>query len=92
MTAIIVRRYRQSIYQDDEVEKLKGVYSLIKYATLCSYMLVPTEETKLSGVAATYPEDIPGYGARGWHVAWITRVMLLMRPILGSIFHHVLAD
>ena len=29
-------------------------------------MLVPTEETTLSGDAATYPEDIPGYGERGW--------------------------
>ena len=34
----------QSIYQDDEAEKLKGVVSLIRYATLCQYMLVPTEE------------------------------------------------
>ena len=32
----------QSIYQDDKEEKLKGVRSLIKYATLCDYMLVPT--------------------------------------------------
>jgi hypothetical protein len=30
----------QSIYQDDEAEKLKGVISLIRYATLCQYMLV----------------------------------------------------
>lgn len=40
--------------------------SLIKYTTLCQYMLVPTEETELEGNAATYPEEIPGYGARGW--------------------------
>ena len=52
----------QSIYQDDKEEKLKGVRSLIKYATLCDYMLVPTEEERLpSG-----PEHIPGYGSRGW--------------------------
>ena len=67
----------QSIYQDVEKEKLKGVMSLIKYATLCDYMLVPTEEAELNGIvadypeearrdAARYPEDIPGYGARGW--------------------------
>ena len=56
----------QSIYQDDKDEKLKGVKSLIQYATLCEYMLVPTEEATLDGLAATYPEDIPGYGTRGW--------------------------
>ena len=31
----------QSIYQDDKEEKLKGVMSLIKYAALSDYMLVP---------------------------------------------------
>jgi hypothetical protein len=56
----------QSIYQDDEAEKLKGVVSLIRYATLCQYMLVPTDEAKLVGVAADYPEGIPAYGRRGW--------------------------
>ena len=56
----------QSIYQDDKAEKLKGVMSLIKYATLCQYMLIPTEEAQLTGNAATYPEEIPGYGKRGW--------------------------
>jgi hypothetical protein len=56
----------QSIYQDDEAEKLKGVVSLIRYATLCQYMLVPTEEAELVGNAADYPEDIPAYGRRGW--------------------------
>ena len=66
----------QSIYQDDEAEKLKGVVSLIRYATLCQYMLVPTEEKKLVGNAADYPEDLVSlagkidadraYGLRGW--------------------------
>ncbi len=56
----------QSIYQDDEAEKLKGVVSLIRYATLCQYMLVPTDEARLVGHAARYPEDIPAYGSRGW--------------------------
>ena len=56
----------QSIYQDDEAEKLKGVVSLIRYATLCQYMLVPTEEAKLVGNAANYLECIPAYGRRGW--------------------------
>ena len=52
--------------QDDKEEKLKGVRSLIKYATLSDYMLVPTEESALTGIAAEFPEDIPGYGGRGW--------------------------
>ena len=54
----------QSIYQDDEAEKLKGVKSLIRYATLCQYMLVPTEEAELVG--AWSPDGIPAYGRRGW--------------------------
>ena len=56
----------QSIYPDDEAETLKGVMSLIRYATLCQYMLVPTEEAEHEGNAASYPEDIPAYGSRGW--------------------------
>ena len=56
----------QSIYQDDEAEKLKGVVSLIRYATLCQYMLVPTEEAELVYPAPYYPEEIPTYGSRGW--------------------------
>ena len=56
----------QSIYQDDEAEKLKGVVSLIRYATLCQYMLVPTEEAELVGLATGYPHYIPAYGDRGW--------------------------
>ena len=56
----------QSIYQDDEAEKLKGVVSLIRYATLCQYMLVPTDEAKLVGFAISYPAFIPAYGSRGW--------------------------
>jgi hypothetical protein len=56
----------QSIYQDDEAEKLKGVVSLIRYATLCQYMLVPTDEAKLVGFATIVPYDIPAYGSRGW--------------------------
>ena len=56
----------QSIYQDNEAEKLKGVVSLIRYATLCQYMLVPTEEAELVGLADFYPHRIPAYGSRGW--------------------------
>ena len=56
----------QSIYQDKEVEKLKGVASLIRYATLCQYMLVPTEEAALVHNAAHYPNCIPAYGSRSW--------------------------
>jgi hypothetical protein len=56
----------QSIYQEDEAEKLKGVVSLIRYATLCQYMLVPTDEAKLGALATRYPDSIPAYGSRGW--------------------------
>jgi len=56
----------QSIYQDDEAEKHKGVESLIRYATLCQYMLVPTDEAELAGVATFTPMRIPAYGSRGW--------------------------
>ena len=56
----------QSIYQDDEAEKLKGVKSLIRYATLCQYMLVPTEEAGRFLVKGSVPIAIPAYGDRGW--------------------------
>ena len=52
--------------QDDKEEKLKGVNSLIKYATLSDYMLVPTDLDELRGNAAKFPEEIPGYGERAW--------------------------
>jgi len=55
----------QSIYQDEKEEKMKGVRSLIKYATLSDYMLVPTEEKNIVA-SPDYPERIPGYGSRGW--------------------------
>ena len=41
---------------------MKGVRSLIKYAAMSDYMLVPTEEEELRN----YPAGIPGYGSRGW--------------------------
>ena len=45
--------------------------SLIKYAALSDYMLVPLEEEKLEGDAAAVPNYIPGYGPRGWcRVEW----------------------
>ena len=56
----------RAVYQDDKEEKLKGVKSLIRYATMCEYMLVPTEEKELREFASMYPEDIPQYGRRGW--------------------------
>ena len=42
---------------------MKGVRSLIRYATMCEYMLVPTEEEAYLG---GNPSFIPGYGTRGW--------------------------
>ena len=52
-----------AVFQDDKEEKLKGVKSLIQYATMCEYMLVPTEE---EGGLSSWPAGIPGYGTRGW--------------------------
>ena len=62
-----MRGARQSIYQDDAEIKLQGVRSLIKYTTLCSYMLVPLDQLELEGHEAQYPEDIPDYGSRSWY-------------------------
>ena len=56
----------QSIYQDDTKEKLNGVKSLIRYAALCDYMLVPTEDVYYDRGEATDPERILGYGKRAW--------------------------
>ena len=53
-----------AVYQDDKEEKMKGVRSLIRYATMCEYMLVPTEEERLP--LSLGPDEIPGYGTRGW--------------------------
>ena len=53
----------RAVYQDNKEEKLKGVKSLIQYATMCEYMLVPTEEAGSTGIV---PDLIPGYGTRGW--------------------------
>jgi len=53
----------QSIYQDDKEEKMKGVGSLIKYATLSDYMIVPTEENYMP---TKFLWELPGYGSRGW--------------------------
>ena len=52
-----------AVYQDDKVKKLEGVKSLIQWATMCQYMLIPTEEEK---IRTGFPEDLPGYGRRGW--------------------------
>jgi len=54
----------RAVYQDHKEEKLKGVRSLIQYATMCEYMLVPTEEG--GWCLYSFPHRIPGYGTRGW--------------------------
>lgn len=55
-----------SIYQDDDKEKSKGVRSLIKYATLCTYMVVPLDQDPFDGMGEAYPDYIENYGERGW--------------------------
>jgi len=54
----------QSLDQDDPEARQRGARSLLAYATLSDYMLVPTEEVELRGFAT--PEKLPGYGSRGW--------------------------
>jgi len=56
----------QSISQDDKEEKLKGVKSLIHYAAMCDYMLVPTEDMFEERGVATDPYRIRDYGKRAW--------------------------
>ena len=53
-----------AVYQDDKAKKLDGVKSLIKWATMCQYMLVPTEEEEIPWWK--FPGTLPGYGPRGW--------------------------
>ena len=65
-------RRLQSIYQDDPATKWKGVESLIKYATLSKYMLVPLDMSMgelRSTTGRLLPELIPSYGERGWWYA-----------------------
>ena len=52
-----------AVYQDDKVKKLEGVKSLIQWATMCKYMLIPTEQEVIN---ALFPEQLRGYGRRGW--------------------------
>lgn len=56
----------QSIHQDHPETLGKGVRSLIKYTTLCTYMLIPVDKAELSYSEATYAEYIPNYGERSW--------------------------
>jgi len=51
-----------SIDQDDHEKKLLGVKSLIRYVQLADCVLIPMEE---EGIAARFPERLPGYGKRG---------------------------
>ena len=51
-----------AVYQDDKATKLEGVKSLIQWATMCQYMLIPTEEK----INTIFPEQLRGYGRRGW--------------------------
>lgn len=56
----------QSVAQDEKELKMRGVRSLIKFATLADYLLVPLQATEVTGDARTFTEDIPNYGGRGW--------------------------
>ena len=59
-----------SISQDDEALKLLGIKSLIKYATLSAFMLIPSKETP--SILEPNPSDLPGYGSRAWcRLEWL---------------------
>eukprot|EP00966_Prymnesium_polylepis_P099790 2310469-Prymnesium_polylepis.1 len=66
-----------SIDQDDPHRKAAGVRSMISYATRSTHMLIPlpgahivtaeyTDGDDPDDFAAYYPEDLAGYGERGW--------------------------
>lgn len=64
-----------SIEQDDAVQKARGIESMIHFTTWSQYMLIPLrtphaeamlQEGEDEPEAAYYPEDIAGYGTRGW--------------------------
>ena len=68
-TSVVLWVDWQSIYQDDAQEKTRGVLSLIKYATLCHYMIVPIEDHELKAMqllGMRTPEWIPIYSTRAW--------------------------
>lgn len=58
------------IDQLDPVQKAMGVESMLAYTTKCRYMLIPLSSANTllpDGESyAYYPEDLPGYGERGW--------------------------
>ena len=83
-----------SIHQGDRPLKLKGVESLIKYTTMCRFMLIPTEERELDPVAANYPEEIPAYGARAWCRSeyFIFSLWNEMQPEVGEVQLYAIAD
>ena len=56
-----------AVSQDDTEQKEKQVRSLIRYATMSQFMLVPTEEEGGAGQDLDWrPQNIPGYGTRAW--------------------------
>lgn len=75
----------QSVYQDRDDEKDKALRSLVKYATSCKAMLIPTDY----GTVAEAPErveQIRGYGTRGFCRLEVL-VYALWRAIRQGGFH-----
>ena len=52
----------RAVYQDEKAKKLDGVKSLIKWATMCQYMLIPTEEKMIK---TKYPDELGAEGPNG---------------------------
>ena len=68
--------------------------SLIKYSTMCDFLLVPTEEENLSkcgpasATADRFLHNVPGYGTRGWWCAESSPPPPLLRFSLACACKH----
>ena len=69
-----------AVYQDDKAKKLDGVKSLIKWATMCQYMLIPTEEEKIT---VYFPDREPDVLAPQTVGAQRVRCIRMDEPIDG---------
>jgi len=78
-----------AIDQDSPELKLKGIQSLIKYVTMCTFMLIPVEvEEEIPRLdqphdaAGWDPGSLPDYGSRAWcRLEWL--VFMLWAEMSG---------
>ena len=81
------------IAQDDAERKLSSIKSLIKYVTLCEFMLIPAETEEAfttRGYVDPGPDNIPGYGERAWcRLEWF--IFMLWSELEGAAEVHLYA-